>query len=323
MRRRDVLTLALAPLAAAGVRAPRVMAQSPIAMHIVSGPTIGARTALYAQSAGFFKKYGLDVDLIKAGSGGGSPLSGLVGGSLQADYVNVISLFQAHARSIDLQIIAPGGMYSTEKPFALLFVRKDSPIKSGRDLNGKTIVSQSLNDLNAVATFAWIDANGGDSKSVHDIELPNSAMLPALDEGRIDAAALVPPFVTAALDSGKYRVLGKPYDGIAKHFAFSGWAATADYVRQNPDAVRRFASAMREAGIAANANAPQANALVAAFTGIDVQVVNRSVSAGDPPYLDPATVQPAIEACAKYGVIPKSFSADEVISSVVRTTAAR
>jgi NitT/TauT family transport system substrate-binding protein len=292
-------------------------------MHIVTGPTIGARTALYAQSTGIFKKYGLDVDVVKAGSGGGSPLSGLVGGSLQADYVNVISLFQAHARGIDLQIIAPGGMYSTEKPFALLFVPKNSPIKTGRDLNGKTIVSQSLNDLNAVATFAWIDANGGDSKTVHDIELPNSAMLPALDEGRIDAAALVPPFVAAAMDSGKYRVLGKPYDGIAKHFAFSGWAATADYARQNPDSVRRFATAMREAGIAANASARQANALVATFTGIDAQVVDRSVPSGDPPYLDPAILQPAIDACAKYGVIPKSFSADEVISPVVRSTTTR
>jgi NitT/TauT family transport system substrate-binding protein len=291
--------------------------QAVVSMQIASGPTIGARTALYGVDAGIFKKYGLDVQVVLTGGGGGSPLSGLIGNSLQADYVNVISLAQAHVKGINLEYIAPGGMYNTEAPFALLVVPKDSPIKSARDLDGKTICSQSLQDLNALSTLAWIDGNGGDSKSVHVIELPNSAMLPALDAGRIDATALVPPFSTAAADSGKYRVIGKPYDGIAKHFAFSGWAATADFVAQNPDAVRRFAAAMREANAGAKANPERADELVAKFSGIDVKTVARSVGSEDPVYLEPSDLQPAIDMSAKYGLIAKSFAAADIVNPAV------
>jgi NitT/TauT family transport system substrate-binding protein len=315
-----MLAFALAGVLAVAVGGP-AGGQAVVSMQIASGPTIGARTALYGVDAGIFKKYGLDVQVVRAASGGGSPLSGLIGNSLQADYVNVISLAQAHVKGINLQIIAPGGMYNTEAPFALLFVPKDSPIKSARDLDGKTICSQSLQDLNALATLAWIDANGGDSKTVHDIELPNSAMLPALDAGRVDATALVPPYQTAAAGSGKYRVLGKPYDGIAKHFAFSGWAATADFIAQNPDAVRRFAAAMREANLAAKANPVRADELVAEFSGIDVKTVARSVGSEDPVYLEPSDLQPAIDASAKYGLIAKSFAASEIVNPAVEKPA--
>ncbi len=311
---------ACAAALAAGMGGP-AGGQAVVSMQIASGPTIGARTALFGVDAGIFKKYGLDVQIVLTGSGGGSPLSGLIGNSLQADYVNVISVAQAHVKGINLQYIAPGGMYNTEMPFALLFVLKNSPIKSARDLNGKTISSQSLQDLNALSTLAWIDANGGDSKSVHVIELSNSAMLPALDAGRIEATALVPPFSTAAVDSGKYRVLGKAYDGIAKHFAFSGWAATTSFVEQNPDAVRRFAAAMREANVAAKANSARADELVAKFSGIDVKTVARSVGSEDPVYLEPSDLQPAIDMSAKYGLIAKTFAAAEIVNPAVEKPA--
>lgn len=290
-------------------------------MHVVSGVTIGARAAVYALQAGTFKKYGLDVDLNKAGSGGGSPLSALIGGSFQVDYVNTVSLIQAYAQGVPLQIIAPGAMYSTGRPYALMFVRKDSPIRTGRDLNGKTTASQALKDLNALGTSAWIDANGGDSKSTHGIELPNSAMLPALDDGRIDVTSLVPPFQTVALESGKYRVLGKPYDGVAKRFQIATWAATADYASKNPDVVRRFAAAMREASAYANANPAKVQDLVAAFTGIEANVIARSPGPDDPPYITAADIQPVIDTALKYGFIAKSFSADEIINPVVRRPA--
>jgi NitT/TauT family transport system substrate-binding protein len=296
-------------------------AQSLTTMHVVTGVTIGARAALYAVQAGIFKKYGLDVDLIKAGSGGGSPLSGLIGGSFQVDYVNVVSLVQAYANGIPLQIIAPGSLYDTKKPYALLFVRRDSAIRTGRDLNGKTVASQALKDINALCTSAWVDANGGDSKTLHGIELPNSAMLPALEEGRIDAMSLVPPFQTQALQSGKYRVLGKPYDAIAKRFQIAVWASTADYLAKNLDAARRFAAAMRESSSYANANPAKVTDLVASFTGIDPIIVAQAPGPQDPPYLSSSDVQPVIDTALKYGFIAKGFSADEVISPVVRKPA--
>jgi len=59
-------------------------------------------------------------------------------------------------------------------------VLKTSPIQSGRDLNGKTIGSTSVSDMNSAATLAWIEQTGGDPKSVKVIEVPQSAAAAAL-----------------------------------------------------------------------------------------------------------------------------------------------
>jgi NitT/TauT family transport system substrate-binding protein len=295
----------------------QAIGQNLTTMRVASAPTLGARTALYAQSAGIFRKYGLSVEIIPMASGQAATAA-VVGGSIQAAYVNVISLAEAHSRGVPIEIFAPGGYYSTNKPYALLFVRKDSPYRSGRDLNGKIIASGALKDINAICTLAWIDANGGDSKTVRAVEVSNPTLTAALDEGRIDAATILPPYQAQALDSGKYRVLGKPYDGVAKSFEIAGWVGTTDFAAKNPDVVQRFAAAMRESSTYANANPLKTVDLVAQFTGVDASVVARSPGSDDPPYLEPADLQPVIEAAVKYGAIPKSFDAAEVLNAVVR-----
>jgi NitT/TauT family transport system substrate-binding protein len=291
-----------------------------VTMHVVSGVTLGARSALYAQQGGIFRKYGLDVDVIPMASGSAG-LSAVAGGSAQVVYLNTITLLEAFDKGLGLQVIAPGSYYLTNKPYALLFVRKDSPIRSARDLNGKIIAAGALKDINAICMLGWIDANGGDSKTVRTIEVPNAALMPTLDEGRVDAVTLLPPFQTQALDSGKYRVLGKPYDAIAKSFMVAAWVVTNEWAAKNPDVARRFALAMREASIYANANPAKTVGLVADFTKVDASIVSRGPGTNDPPYLEPSDIQPVIEASVRYGLIPKTFDAAILLNPVVRRPA--
>ena len=196
--------------------------------------------------------------------------------------------------------------------------KKGSPTKTARDLNGKTMAAGAFKDINAICELAWVDANGGDSKTVHMTEVPNAALMPALDDGRIDAITLLPPFQTKALDSGKYRVLGKPYDAVAKTFMIAGWVATTDWATKNADAARRFALAMRESSTYCNANPQKTIGPVAAFTKVDPEVALRGPGTNDPPYLEVADVRPVVEAAVRYGVIPKSFDAATMLDPVVR-----
>ena len=315
--RRPILTAAVALALLLPLGSGRAVGQSLITMHVLSGVTLGARSALYAQSAGIFKKYGLDVDVIPTNSGSAG-LSAVLGGSAQVVYLNSVTLVEAYAKGVNLQVVAPGAYYTTTKPYALIFVKKDSPIHSARDLNGKVIGAGALKDINAICTLGWIDANGGDSKTVKTIEVPNSFLMPALDEGRIDATTMLPPFQTVAIESGKYRVIGKSYDAIAKTFELSAWVSSGTWAADNPDAVRRFASAMREASTYANANPLKTVDVVAAFTKVDPALVARSVGANDPPYLTPADLQPVIDASLKYGIIDKTVDAAALLNPAVR-----
>jgi len=286
-------------------------------MHVLTGVTLGARAALWAVQAGIFKKNGLDVDVIAAASGAAG-LAAVVGGSAQVIYLNTITLIEAVNKGVGLVAIAPGSEYLTDKPYAVAFARKDSPIQSGRDLTGKTIASGALKDINAIAMLGWIDASGGDAKTVRVIEVPNASLMATLDESRVDAICLLPPFQTQALGSGKYRVIGKPYDAIAKRFSVASWVTTTDWAAKNPDAARRFAAAMRESSIYCNANLEKTIGPVAEFTKVDPAVALRGPGTNDPPYLDPSDVQPVVEASVRYGLIAKSFDAATMLSPVVR-----
>ena len=81
---------------------------------------------------------------------------------MQVAFTSLPAVLQAHVRGVGFKIVAPAQYYLTEAPTVGLIVKKDSPIRTGRDLNGTTIATSSLKDLNSTATLAWMDKNGGD-----------------------------------------------------------------------------------------------------------------------------------------------------------------
>jgi NitT/TauT family transport system substrate-binding protein len=298
---------------ALGCIGPAVQGQSLPTLR-VSGPPLDAyKSAYYAQKAGLFRKYGVNVEL-STGASGSAAMAAISGGSLDLAFTAILPAIQAHVKGIEFKIVAPAGWYLSDAPQLMMLVRKDSTIAGGRDLAGKTIGCTALKDLSCTAMAAWIDQNGGDSKSVRTLELPNAALLPALDEGRIDAATFVTPFLDQALDSGKARVLAKNYDAISKRFQTAGYIATADFSAKNADTLRRFAQAMHEAAVYTNAHLPETVDIVAAYSGIPAAAIAKSVRASDPEYVDPRNIQPLIDVAAKYGIIDRAFSADEIIS---------
>jgi NitT/TauT family transport system substrate-binding protein len=296
---------AAVPLAARGqTLAPLTVGGSPIDSY---------KTVYFARQAGIFRKYGLDVTptIINSGT---AALSALAGGTIQVAFTSLFGVIEAHARGINFQIVAPAQAYSSEAPTAGLLVRKDSPIKTGADFNGKVIASLALKDLNALATLAWIDQNGGDSKTVKVIELPVAALLPALSEGRIEGMTTTPPFLDQAVASGNARILSKSYDALAKHFYASIFVATKEYVDKNRDTMSRFGRAMHESIVYTNAHLPETVDLVASYSGIPASVIANSNRATAGEYVSPRDVQPLIDVAVRYGLIPTGFSADDLIS---------
>jgi len=295
----------------------RVLAQELVKLNVGTPPSDGVKALLYAAHAGIFRKYGLDVTIVPMTSGSAA-MAAVAGGSMQIAFVNLPSTVAAYARGVHFAIVAPGGIYSTDRPYALLFVKKDGPIRAARDLNGKTIASPALKDLTSTSTLAWIDQNGGDAKTVHAIELPASTFLPALDDGRIDAITLLSPYLDEAQSSGKYRVLGKPFDAISKHFQISSWVGAADAIAKTPDPYLRFGRAMHESIVYSNAHLADTVDLVAQYTKIDPQVIAHGTRVLDAEYVSVADVQPLVDVSLKYGLIDKGFDANDLIFASAR-----
>ena len=276
MKRKALLGSALA------VSVPLRARSQALATIRVAGPAQeGFKTVYYGVRSGIFRKYGLSVEIITVTSGAAA-LAALAGGSVDVALTSLLPFFQAFARGLPFQIVAPGQQYVSDQFTQALFVKKGSAAQHGTDLNGKIVGVQSIKDLNWAAAAAWIDATGGDSKTVKFIELPLATVIPAITEGRVDAAALSAPYLQQGIASGELRMLAKNFDIIGKQFEVAVYIATKAYVTANRDAMSRFAHAMHDAAAYVNTHPAETVELISSFTGVDPAIIAKATRTTTP-----------------------------------------
>lgn len=290
-----------------------VHAQELQQLKLAGAPVDSYKAVYYASKAGIFRKNGLDVD-IQLMNGGAAAAAALVGGAVDLAGVSALTLFQAHLRGVPMVYVSPTILLTSDHVTTQTVVLKNSPIKSGKDLNGKTIGSTSVADMNSAATLAWIESTGGDPKSVKLVEVPQSAAAAALEAGRVDAVTLNEPQVGLALAAGTTRSVAHPYDAISKRLDAAGYAAMTPFIEKNADAVVRFERAVHEAALYTNTHDAETVDIVAGYSGIAPDVVAKSVRMVDPEYLEVRLFQPLIDALARFGFLTRAFNAAEIIS---------
>ena len=275
-------------------------------------PAEAAAQVVYAQEMGFFKKAGINVEIQTIGNTNAIAAS-VASGSSDIGFSGILSIANAYKKGIPFTIVAPGNLYDSAAPFAAIVVAQNSPIRTAKDLNGKTIGANAVKSISEYGPRAWIDKNGGDSSTVKFLELPFSAMPEAVASGRIDAEWVTEPFLALSKKNG--RVLAYAFDAIGKQFLISGWFANAAWVKDHPDLVAKFASAMRETSRWANANQEKSGEILVAYTKMDPAVLAAIVRTRFADRLDPAAVQPQVDLGARYGMYAQTFPASEIIST--------
>lgn len=285
-------------------------AQTTPVIHLGLSPFEGQAGPYYAQDLGLFKAAGLDID-IQPYNGGAAVVSAIAGGSLQIGGGTPLPLAQARGRGIKIVLIAPGYIYDYKAPSPIdaLTVSVNSPFHDAKDLNGKVIGVSALRGLDEIAVDSWMDANGGDSKSVKFTELPINAMAEAVAAGRVDAAQIGDPALSAGIDAGKVRILAKSYDAIAKRLSGSVWFASEDWAKQNPDVVRKFAAAINQAAAWATKNPVAAAGVLQKYLKVNYARAHEYHART----LDPAFIQPILDAAFRYKYLTTPVTADELI----------
>jgi NitT/TauT family transport system substrate-binding protein len=310
--RRDFIKMAaLAPASLASLSAT-AEAQELKTVRVIQLPTDGAKSVLYAQRANLFRKRGLTADITSLGSGA-AVFAAVLGGSADFGAGSLFPVFSAYAHGLPLRIIAPASLYVSDHADTLLLVQKDAPFRQPSDLAGKTMGADAPNDIYSTSTRAWVDAHDG--KSLKIVELKASAQLSSLDSGRIDMAVLKPPYLTQALDTGKFRVFGKPLDGIAPRFLLSCWVASVDFIQKNPAVVSNFVAGLTEAAKYTNANQAATVDLVAAFTGQDAGSLGRGVRSITAETVSLPEIQRPLDFAVKTGIIDQRIDLTGLLTS--------
>jgi NitT/TauT family transport system substrate-binding protein len=269
-----------------------------------------------AMEKGFFKAEGLELETLPL-AGGAPIINGVVSGDLQFGWTNVISLYQARTEGFDFKLVAGGATNVRAKNEShAIQVAKSSPIKTAKDLEGKTVAVNTLNNIVHLMAMAWIDKNGGSSTKVKFVEVPFPQMEATLSAGKVDAISVHEPFATAALEKGGARALAQPWGEVLPKFLIASWFASEKWLAKNKETGQAFVRAVGRGIDAIQADPEGSRAAMIKWAGLNpdlagkigLPVFEKGVSEKD--------LQATIDLTLKYKLIPKAFKAREVISDL-------
>jgi len=268
---------------------------------------------LWGVAEGVFARQGLDLRVDPVNSGAVAAAA-VAGGALQFAKSGPISLVTGHSRGVPFTIVAPSRISTPQHPVGKLLVRNGSPLRTAKDCNGKIVAGSALADFNALVAMAWMDANGGDGKSVKLVEVPQSALIAALREGRIDLGTAQNPVLYDALAEHQAQELCNPFEALGNRYIASCWFTTKDLVAKAPDVVRKFVTGLKESTRYALAHPADIAAVLVPFLHDDAVRLRKMGLAPVGIDLVAKELQPSIDVAFKYGLIAKTFDAAELIT---------
>src|SRR6478736_3059160 len=194
------------------------------------------------QLAGIFKKHGLELDIVYT-NGAGETQQAVISGSVDLGIAaGVMGVLGAYSKGAPVRVI---GAETTGANDLYWYVKADSPIKSLKDTDGKTLAySTNGSSTHGVVTAfmkqyelkAKLTAMGGPA-----------ANLTAVMSGQVDVGWAAPPFGLDQLDKGDIRIVATGNDAAA----FNGQTvrlniANAGWLEKHKDVVNRYMKAYRE-----------------------------------------------------------------------------
>ena len=305
---------AAALAAALTLPGPSAFAQStePL-IRVGAGPDDPSIPLLYAAQSGMYAKAGLNVEIVRL-AGAAAVSAALAGGSLEIGKGAPITIVQAISKGLPFTIIGNSGQYTAGIPEVGVVVLANSPIKTAKDLNGKTMAGISLQDQNVVSTLAWVDKNGGDSSTLKYVEIPAAASVAAMEQGRVSGSALYEPVLTAAIESGKVRVLADPYEAIGKRWSVAVLFGNTKWVDEHRDLVRRFLTVTAESNAYVAQHEAEMGPLEAQFGGVvDPALFAKMHHTTRGVAIEPTDLQPVLDVALKYKLIAQPLRAQDLI----------
>ena len=247
--------------------APAVRAQGLRKLRVNIIPLADLAPFYAAMKNGYFTEEGLDIETTPS-TGGAVGIPGLIGGAFDIAYSNIVSNLLAAEQNLDISIIAPATSgYSLASG---LMARTADRIRTGKDLEGKSLATNTRNNNIWLFARAWARLTGGDPNKITIREVPFPQMGDALKRGQIDAAFNIDPFLSAATADPAIELVANPYGEVQPKVQIGQYTSTRAFVAKNPDLVKAFLRGLNKgnAWYDARLQSPELADLISGYTRV-------------------------------------------------------
>jgi NitT/TauT family transport system substrate-binding protein len=217
-------------------------AQTPDKLTLALGQRGNWDTAVaqLGQDAGIFKKHGLTLDILWT-QGAGESQQVLLAGSADLGLLGTQSAFAIFAKGAPVRIVTAEATGAAD----YWYVRTESPIKSFKDTEGKTVAFSTVGASTNTMALAFVGEAGVKAQLVATGS--PSATLTQVMSGQIDVGWSAPPFGLPQIEKNQIRVIGYGKDlQSVRGQTIRVLSATADKLSAKPAVFARFLQAYRE-----------------------------------------------------------------------------
>ncbi|MBG0564536.1 ABC transporter substrate-binding protein [Actinoplanes aureus] len=255
------------------------------------------------QAKGIFRNAGIDLTLTTA-QGGAAIVPAVLSGQFQFGFSNSISLLIAQTQKVPIKVVSNGNNSTGEdgKDFGALYVKADSPIKSPKDLAGKTVAANTLKNIVETTVKASVKKDGGDATAVKFTELAFPDQVPALEAGRVDAIFVVEPFQQTAIAAGAKRI-ASPYVDAAPDLTVAMYFTSQKLLAEDADLVQRFTAAIKESLAYADGHPDEVRDVLGTYTKIPPETRDALILPSWPAEINRASVQTLADLAVADGLV--------------------
>ncbi|MFI6347141.1 ABC transporter substrate-binding protein [Streptomyces sp. NPDC050560] len=254
---------------------------------------------------GFFQQNGIDLTLAHAGTGAGA-ITQVINGQQQVALGGISPVIIAAASKIPVTIVSgsvadrpsdDGAQYQT-------MVAGKSPVRSFRDLEGRTVAVNSLKCCWEFWIREAIRKDGGDPAKVKLVQLAFPDQVTALKQGKVDAISTAQPYATSLRQSG-YRDIGDSPavafdDPSADNTVFF---MSRTFIKDHPGIVERWRKAVQQSSEYANAHPEETRAAAVEQTGADPKLVSTAPLPAYTSLVSRKVIEKEASFTVKYGVV--------------------
>ena len=225
----------------------------------VIDPQISAQL-IVADKKGFFGKQGLTVTtkLLQSGTEV-SPM--IAGGSAPISFESNYTDIALASNNVGVKILAPVANIAGTQ---CVVARKGLELKSAKDLEGKKIGMASGSGV-LIAIRKMCDELGVDINKITFVNLQPADQVAALEKGDIDAMACWEPWAGKAVAMGGQFLFSGRKSELPEKKGDVNWMnfhttlqVTDDFLQKNPETIKAFLAALKEATDFVNSNKDEA-----------------------------------------------------------------
>jgi NitT/TauT family transport system substrate-binding protein len=276
-------------------------------------PILDVAPVYLGQKKGFYSERGLKLELTPA-QGGAAIVPGVVSGQFQFGFSNTTSLLVAQSKKVPVKVVANGVASTAEEgaDFMGTTVKKGSPIKSAKQLEGKKVAVNALNNICDTSIKESVRKDGGDPSKLQFVEMPFDQMAAALENDQVDAACTPEPALSTVKAAGGTAIAASFYD-VDPNLTVAMYFTSQQYAQKNPELVKKFQEATAESLEYANSHPEEVREIVATYTKIPATLLEKLTLPNWPAEPNRASIERLAELAKEDGQLKESPDLDALL----------